>query len=280
MRSRAATRAPLRYPDYRRRAATAPDAPQCFRGFVSCRPPLETAFRQALCRDPEPLAIIGEDSDRFAAAAAEDEQAAGKRIGIEFLAAELRQRVDALPSVDGFNRNQDAQLRRDLDQDADSSNSRLSAARSETDAFFSWIRSLPRRPSSSMVHSGSDCGRGATSSTNAAGAGFGDAFEAAAIRRFRWFHSTRSSVEVRLTPSFRATSTAAAHNSSGIRPFPLRLLLHASKRALASSSVMVAVLASPHRHPPRWIPGGRSNLTVIDGTIHASFARQTHGLSR
>jgi hypothetical protein len=158
---------------------------QCFRGFVAGRPPFETAFGKALGGDPEPLAIIGEDSDRFAAAAAEDEQAAGKRIGIEFLAAELGERVNALPSVDGFNRNQDPQLRRDLDQEADSSNSRLSFARYETDVFLSWILSLPRRPSSSMVHSGSDCGRGATSSTNAAGAGFGDTFEAAAIRRFR-----------------------------------------------------------------------------------------------
>jgi hypothetical protein len=102
---------------------------QCFRGFVAGRPPFETAFGKAFGGDPEPLAIIGEDSDRFAAAAAEDEQAAGERIGIEFLAAELGERVNTLPAVDGFNRNQDPQLRRDLDQDADSSNSRLSVAR-------------------------------------------------------------------------------------------------------------------------------------------------------
>ena len=110
---------------------------QCLRGFVARRPPFESAFGKALSGDPEPLAVIGEDSDRLAAAAAEDEQAAGKRIGIELLTAELGERVDALPAVDGFNRNQDAQLRRDLNQDADSSNSRLSVARYETDAFFS-----------------------------------------------------------------------------------------------------------------------------------------------
>ena len=102
---------------------------QCFRGFVAGRPPFETAFGKALGGDPEPLAIIGEDSDRFAAAAAEDEQAAGKGIGIELLAAKLCQRVNPLPCVYGFDRNQDAQLRCDLDQDADSSNSRLSVAR-------------------------------------------------------------------------------------------------------------------------------------------------------
>ncbi len=32
---------------------------QCFRRFVSCRPPLESAFRQALGGDPEPLPVIG-----------------------------------------------------------------------------------------------------------------------------------------------------------------------------------------------------------------------------
>src|SRR5580692_4744233 len=158
---------------------------QCFRRFVARGPPLKSAFRKALRGDPEPLTIVGEDSDRFAAAAAEDEQAAGKRIGVELLTAELCERVNALPSVYSFDRNQDAQLRRDLDQDADSHNSRLSAARYEAEAFFNWIRSLPWRPSSSMVHSGSGCALGGTSSTNVGGAGFGDTPEVVAMRRFR-----------------------------------------------------------------------------------------------
>src|ERR1019366_9051163 len=175
---------------------------QCFRGFVACGPPLKPALRQALGGDPKPLAVISEDSDRLAAAAAEGEQAAGKRIGIELLTAELRQSINPLPSVDGFNRNQDAQLRRDLNQDADSNNSRLSVARYEAGAFFSRIVSLPPRPSSSTVHLGSCCGCGATSATNSGGTGFSDISEAAALRHFRWFHSTRSSVEVRLMPSF------------------------------------------------------------------------------
>jgi len=102
---------------------------KCFRRFISGGPPLKSAFRQALGGKPEPLTVVGEDADRFAAAAAEDKQAAGKRIGIEFLAAELGEGVDALPCVDGFDRNQDAQLRCDLNQDADSSSSRLTAAR-------------------------------------------------------------------------------------------------------------------------------------------------------
>ena len=106
-------------------------------------PPLETALRQTLRGNPESLAIVGEDSDRLAAAAAKDKQTAGKRVGIEFLAAELRQRIDAFPAVDAFNRNQDAQLRCDLDQDADSNKSRLSVARYEAEAFFNWILSFP-----------------------------------------------------------------------------------------------------------------------------------------
>jgi hypothetical protein len=46
---------------------------QCFRGFVTCWPPSETAFGKTLRSNPEPLTVIGEDPDGFAAAAAEDE---------------------------------------------------------------------------------------------------------------------------------------------------------------------------------------------------------------
>jgi hypothetical protein len=102
---------------------------QSFRRFVSRWPPSEPAFGKSLSCDPEPLSVVRQDSDRFAAAAAKDKQAARKRIGIEFLAAELGERVNAFTSVNSFNRNQDAQLRRDLDQGSDSSNSRLSVAR-------------------------------------------------------------------------------------------------------------------------------------------------------
>jgi len=41
----------------------------------------------------------------------ENKQAARKRIGRKFLPAQLSQRIYALPSVDGFKRNQDAQLK-------------------------------------------------------------------------------------------------------------------------------------------------------------------------
>ena len=102
---------------------------QRLRRCLSLRPPPEAAFRQALLRDPETLRVVDQYFDSRRAPASEQEQAARKRIGRKFLPAQLRQRIDALPSVNGFNRDQDAQLRRDLNQDADSHNSRLSAAR-------------------------------------------------------------------------------------------------------------------------------------------------------
>ena len=49
-------------------------------------------------------------------------------------------------------------------------------------------------------------------------------------------------MEVRLTPSFRAASTAVAQSSSGIDSLPLQFCLQASKRALASSRLTVGIL--------------------------------------
>ena len=157
----------------------------------------------------------------------------------------MRQRVYAFPSVDGFNRNQNAQLRRDLNQDAASNKARLSVARSETEAPFNWIRNLPRRPSTSRAHSGTDCVCGATSSTNAGKPGCRRTSTVASMRRFRSSHATCNSLAVRLIPSFRATSTAADQSSAGIRPFPLRLLLHSPKRPFASSRLITAVSLRP-----------------------------------
>src|SRR5580693_4739578 len=126
---------------------------QGFRGLLPRWPPSEAALRQAFRREPESLAVIGQQFYSCAPAAAKDEQATGERVGVELLTAQLRQRIDALPAVDGVYRNQDTQLRRDLDQDADSHNSRLSVARYEAEAPFNWMRSLHRRPSTSMTHS-------------------------------------------------------------------------------------------------------------------------------
>jgi len=50
-------------------------------------PPFETALRQSLRGEPEPLAVIGQQLYRCPPAAAEDEQTAGKRICSQFLPA-------------------------------------------------------------------------------------------------------------------------------------------------------------------------------------------------
>jgi hypothetical protein len=101
------------------------------------------------------------------------------------LAAQILGRVTAALPGDWERMYSHPELRRDLEQDADSHNSRLSVARYEAEAPFNWIRSLHRRPSSSIVHSESDCACGATNSTNAGGAVRREAAEAAAIRRFK-----------------------------------------------------------------------------------------------
>ena len=62
------------------------------------------------------------------------------------------------------------------------------------------------------------------------------------MRRFSSFHSTRNSVAARFIPSLRATPTATDHNSSGMDVFPVRFCLQASKRAFASSRLMIGVL--------------------------------------
>src|ERR1019366_3067455 len=94
-----------------------------------------------------------------------------ERIRLQFFLAQLRQRVDALSSIDRFDRHQDAHLGRDLDH-ACSHNARLSPARSGAVVPFHWIRILPCGPSNSMRHSDGPPVWGATNSTNAGAAVF------------------------------------------------------------------------------------------------------------
>ena len=117
-RSPAATPAPLPCPDCRPPAATAPDALPA----VSCR----LACRSATTRNVPSTSVFAparilarhtpEYESTFRAATAEHKQAAGKRIGLQFLLTQLRQRIDALASIDGLDRHQNPHLRRNLDQ--------------------------------------------------------------------------------------------------------------------------------------------------------------------
>jgi hypothetical protein len=76
--------------------------PKRLRRFRARWPPPEAAFRQAFGRKPEPLTVIGQDLDRRPAAAAKDKHAAGKRVGIQLLAAQLRETINTFSCINGF----------------------------------------------------------------------------------------------------------------------------------------------------------------------------------
>src|ERR1035437_3565752 len=137
--------------------------------LFAARPPHESPLRQPFLRQPEPLAVIDQDTDRGPATAPEYKQASREGICPEFVLAQPGERLDALPAIDQFDRNQDAHLRCDLNH-ADSHNDRLSPARSGGVDPFHWMRTLPRGPSNSMTHSvrpGTE-GSGATNSKKSA----------------------------------------------------------------------------------------------------------------
>ncbi len=132
------------------------------------RPPHEPSFREALLRQPVPLAIIGEEADRGPAAASKHEHTSGEGIFGEFLLAQPRQRINALAAVHRLNRHQHAHLRRDLDHPWVSRQARSKPVQSGGTAAFHWIRILPPPgDSNSMTHSGNTAAPAPISSTNA-----------------------------------------------------------------------------------------------------------------
>ena len=106
-------------------------------------PPLETSLGQALGGQPEPLAIVRQYFDGRTPAATKDEHTTGKRVGIQLLPAKLGEAIYALPCVNGFDCNEDAELRSDLYQETASHKARLSVAKSAAGVPLQWIRSLP-----------------------------------------------------------------------------------------------------------------------------------------
>src|SRR5271157_4518272 len=199
------------------------------RGLLAARPPHKTPFREPLLRQPEALPVIHQNADRGSPPAAKHKQTTRERIRLLFLLAQSGQRVDALSSIHGFDRHQDAHLRRNLDH-ARSHNARLSPARSGAVVPFHWIRILPCRPSNSMRHSDRPPVWGATSSTNAGAAVFAIGLADGTIR-LSLPYSKRKTFAVWKTPCPRATSAAAAHNGSGIgKRAPLCSLRQRSKR--------------------------------------------------
>src|SRR4051794_36646230 len=102
----------------------------------------------------------------------------------------------------------------------------------------------PPADSNSIRHSGPAVA-GATSSTNLGRRGVFDFdWSAATSSRFSLPASRRSCWAARLTPCCRAALMATVHNSSGIGDFPVRPLLHCSKRVRAASMLLVSTTCS------------------------------------
>src|SRR5208283_6069721 len=136
-------------------------------GLVAARPPDKATLRQPFLRQPEPLPVIDQDADRRPPPTAEDKQTTRERIGLQFLLAQLGERIDALSSIHGFDRHQNAHLGRDLDHSLPSHTIRLSPTNSAIAMPLIWIRILRPAPSNSTTHSGMWTAGGAISSTNA-----------------------------------------------------------------------------------------------------------------
>src|ERR1035441_2501519 len=209
--------------------------------LFAARPPHESPLRQPFLRQPEPLAVIDQDTDRGPATAPEYKQASREGICPEFVLAQPGERIDALPAIDRLDRNQDAHLRCDLDH-ADSHNDRLSPARSGAVAPFHWMRILPRGPSNSIRHSvrpGSEVTPwGAINSKKPRGAG--------AVAPFQWLrllprgpsisirHSVRPGWEVTPWGAINSKKPAGAGASlmAGLADATMRFSLPCSRRKI------------------------------------------------
>src|SRR5206468_1305264 len=71
--------------------------------------------REPLLREPEALAIIGQDPDRLRAPAPEDEDRTGEGVRGEYRSAHCHEAIDPLPEVDRLDGDEDAHLSGELD---------------------------------------------------------------------------------------------------------------------------------------------------------------------
>ena len=78
---------------------------QCSNRFRTRWPPLESPFGQSFGCEPQALAVILQKSDRCSASGPKDKQPARKWIGIQFLAAQLRECIKPLTTVNGLHCN-------------------------------------------------------------------------------------------------------------------------------------------------------------------------------
>src|ERR1017187_6069526 len=132
------------------------------------RPPHEPPLGEPFLCQPVSLAVIAEQPDRAPAAASEHEHTPGKRVFGEFLLAQPRERIDALASIDGFDRHQHPHLGGDLDHLSALRQARSRFVQSGGAVVFHWIRILlPPEDSNSITHSSGGTRSGAISSMNA-----------------------------------------------------------------------------------------------------------------
>src|SRR5579863_7985760 len=130
-------------------------------------PPFETPLGQALGGQPEPLAIVLQDSDGRATPRPEDKKVTGKWVRVQLFPAKLGEGVDALSSINRLDRNQNSYLGSDLNHPSISRQARSRLTQSGGPDAFHWMRILrPLGHSKSTAYSANGSTCGAVSSTN------------------------------------------------------------------------------------------------------------------
>lgn len=85
--------------------------------LLRCRPEPEPPRRETLLTKPEALAVVDQYLHRLAPTIAENKYGAGHGVGMEFLAADPAQPVDAAAEIRRLDRHQNAHVGGELDHD-------------------------------------------------------------------------------------------------------------------------------------------------------------------
>jgi hypothetical protein len=85
-------------------------------GNGSGGPPLEAARGEAFGTQPKSLAVVGQEFERLAGAVAEDIDCAAQRIFPERLTTDSGEAINPFTEIDGGQRDKDAALRSELEQ--------------------------------------------------------------------------------------------------------------------------------------------------------------------
>ena len=99
------------------------------RGVFGGGPPGESALGEAPPTQPKASSVIDQQFQRSGILVAENEQRTRERILLPLVPAERRQSVDALPKIDGFDSEENPQLRHQLQHVPTSGRKRCTALR-------------------------------------------------------------------------------------------------------------------------------------------------------